>query len=395
MEYSVACCFLTHDHTDALKEILDKCLKTYADHNIDICIYDDSTNDDTSSLIAEYTEKGADNLFYVDAHDATGGNHKYLLVLQGYGLPKDYDYIWPCKDRVCFGEEFISRLRDAINEGHDVVQGAFEYARWDVGENLTQSVYTDPAEFYRLYDVMTTNWECLIRKKATMLDPIDWGKYTSEYKLGPMNEFNQTLSLFFRLAEMDSCSIRICRYTDERFISSKASSNWKSEIFELWVDKWIGANFSLPSIYDSYKMEAIKGQTNLTELFGSVERMISLHIDGVFTKEIFEKYKSIWGYMTEIPLSSLEMIANGEIEKVLQATVDDFEQAFADHDFKKAWWLIASNQYFEQIYDDRTYRILAGCFNMYRQDMMQNGSSNVFAGISSVRDLSDRYSHVQ
>ena len=48
-------------------------------------------------------------------------------------------------------------------------------------------------------------------------------QYSELYKVGDKNNFNQTVSFFARLAEMDTFSVKICRYTDERFISSKAS----------------------------------------------------------------------------------------------------------------------------------------------------------------------------
>ena len=395
MKYSVACCYLTHNHTDALSEILDRCLNVYSKYEIDICVYDDSDDDSTKDLINGYIDQGATNLYYIDAHAAKTGDDKYLLAIQGYGLPKTYDYIWPSKDRVCFDEPFISKLRSAIDEGHDAVVGSFEYARWDVGENLNVDVYTDPVEFYRLYNVVCTNWECLIRKRETMLDPIDWDRYTKAYNLSAENSFNQTLTLFGRLAEMNDCSIRICRYTNERFLSSKAVSAWGEVIFYLWIEKWVSANFSLPPIYDKYKAEAIKSQTNLSELFGSVEEMISLHKEGIYTKEVFSKYRSVWQFVSNIPLDRLEVIAEGRYQDAMDATINDFEQSFIDQDFKKAWWLISANKSLKDHYDERTYRILVGCFNQYRQDMMSSGVSNVFLGISSIQDLIERYHFVQ
>ena len=395
MKNSIACCYLTHNHVEAMSEVLDRCLTTYAAHGIDICIYDDSDDDSTKNMVSSIISNGASNIYYVDAHWALSGTHKHLRVLQGYGLPKDYDYIWPCKDRVCFGEPFLEDLCKAIDEGHDVIIGANEYARWDVGEKVLQNVYTNPVEFYRLYTVMSTNWESLIIKRSTMSDPIDWDAYRQIYNISENNSFCQTLSLFVRLSEMDVCSIRVCRYTDERFISDKATTSWRHQIFEVWIDRWVAANFSLPSIYDKYKSEAIKSETNISELFGSVEGMITLHNNEIYSVSVFEKYKNIWPFVTEIPLNHLEMIAHGDYQTVVIETIKSFEQSFVDNDFKKAWWLISANSFFRNYYDDRTFRILVGCFNQYRRDMMKNGSSAIFAGIRSLQDLMDRYSFVE
>ena len=158
MKYSVACCLLTHNHPDIVKEILDRCLDIYSDHGVDICIYDDSGDCSTKELIADYISDGALNLYYVDICNAINGDHKFYLLLQGYGLPKEYDYIWPCKDRICFGASYMDRLCASIDEGHDVVIGYNESTRWDVGVKVLQSVYTDPVEFYRLYAAASTDW---------------------------------------------------------------------------------------------------------------------------------------------------------------------------------------------------------------------------------------------
>jgi len=395
MKNSIACCYLTHNHVEAMSEVLDRCLTTYATHGIDICIYDDSDDDSTKNMVSSIISNGASNLYYIDAHAAISGDHKHLMILQGYGLPKDYDYIWPCKDRVCFDEPFIVELCKAIDKDHDVIIAANEYARWDVGENVFQDIYTDPVEFYRLYAVMSTNWESVIRKRSTMLKPVDWDRYKEKYNISENNNFNQTLSLFVRLSEMDNCSIRICRYSEERFISSKADSNWKDLTFQVWIDKWVPVNFSLPSIYDKYKSEAIKSETNIKELFGSVEGMITLHSNGIYSVSVFEKYKSIWPFVTNIPLNHLEMIAHGDYQNAVIETIKSFEQSFIDEDFKKAWWLISANTFFRNYYDDRTFRILVGCFNQYRREMMSSGTSTIFTNIHSFQDLMDKYSFVK
>ncbi|MCR5738617.1 MAG: hypothetical protein K6G43_02220, partial [Lachnospiraceae bacterium] len=76
-------------------------------------------------------------------------------------------------------------------------------------------------------------------------------------------------------------------------------------------------------------------------------------------------------------------------------TIKSFEQSFIDEDFKKAWWLISANTFFRNYYDDRTFRILVGCFNQYRREMMSSGTSTIFTNIHSFQDLMNRYSFVK
>ena len=388
MKYSIACCLLTHNHPEILKEILDRCLRVYSDHGIDICIYDDSEDDFTKNIIEQYISEGASNLYYIDIHNAVNGDHKYYLLMQGYGLPREYDYIWPCKDRVCFEGRYLDALCAAIDEGHDVVIGYNENSRWDVGVKLSREVYSEPAEFYRLYAMASTNWEALIRRRDTMLKPIDWKKYEEQFHIGAGCNFNQTITMFARLSEMDTCSLKVCRYAyEDRYISPNDHSSWVNKTFELWIDRWVKANFSLPSCYDKYKAEVIKSQTNLAELFGSVERFILLKEEGLFNREVFEKYQEIWKYVTEIPVSYLQLILEGDYTGAIKNTIDEFELCLKNHDFRRAWWVVTSNSWFKNVYDERTYTILVTYFNKFRNDMMQYGMSHVFNGVDSIDDL--------
>lgn len=392
MKYSVACCYMTHNHPDVVEEILSRSIKDYANHGIDICICDDSDNDKTMLLTQEFQNKGFDNLYYVDSHIAEDAIYKYLLIMDSTILPKDYDYIWLCKDRVCFTDSYLDILCTEIDEGHDVILGTNEAQRSDVGVCVMQKTFTNPVEFYRLYGAHSTNWETLILNNNTFLKTINWDAYYSKFNAKEKRNFIQPLLLFTRLSEMDHCSIYISRYgLNDRFISNKTGSSWGNVMFELWIDYWVAANFSLPSIYDKYKAEVIKSETNLSELFGSVERMIVFHKNNLYNREIFEKYRTMWSFVSDIPVDVLELIADGDYNKALIRTIEDFENSFATHDFKRAWWLIAGNTWFKEYYDTTTYGLLVMCFNKYRENMQHIGASAVFDGVSSIDELKKKY----
>lgn len=392
MKYGLACCYMTHNHPDVINEILSRSIRDYADHGIDICICDDSTDDQTAAIVKDYQSQGFDNLHYVDSHDALDGAHKYLLVTKKNLLPKEYDYIWITKDRVCFSDSYLDRLCQVVDEGYDVIIGTNDAQRSDVGVCVNKDHYTDPVDFYRLYGAHATNWEALILNKKTFLDPIDCNEYIEKYGFGKGCSFIQPLTLFARLAEMEHCSIRISRYEfNERFISDKAYSNWGNIMFKLWIDEWVAANYSLPSKYDKYKAAVIKSETNLAELFGSVERMIQFHMTNLYNREFFEKYRSMWPFVTDIPLDVLELIADGDYNNAISRTIFDFENSFATHDFKRAWWLIAGNTWFKEFYDETTYGVLVMCFNEYRKNMQHVGASAVFDGVDSIEGLKKKY----
>ncbi len=394
MKNSLAICYLTHDHPDIVKDILDRSLADCEAHGIDVYYYDDSNNDDTLKLIEQYREEGHDNLFRVDIHEAVNADHKMLLIMQGKGLLRDYDYIWPIKDRVCFTSAYLDKICEALDKDPDVIMGCNEGQRWDVSRVFNKEEYTDPVQFYRDYCFFATNWESTIRRRSTMLTPIDWERYTRDYSISPNNPFNQLVTTFVRFSELDGISARIVHYEpDERYIAPFGGSSWRNVMFELWIDKWTAANFSLPSIYDPYKLEVIKSETNLFEVMGSVEWMMKFHEDGFFTKEVVDKYRNVWPVITDIPVKWLELITESRYEDVIREVLNDFDKALAEHDYHHAHWLIASNTWFEQMYEKNVYSLLCKCFIKFREDMLTTGYSEVFDGIGSVEDIKIKFSN--
>ncbi len=378
MKSKVACCYFTHNHDEIIRSVIEHCYKVYAKHEIDICVYDDSDDEKTEKVIEEYRENGASNVYYVDAHLAEGANNKMFLLMNGYGLPGIYDYIWPVKDRLCFEDSYLDRLCEKIDEGHDVVLGMNEWQRWDISLPVKRDYYFDPVLFYRDYGFFITNWECTIRKIGTMLSPVDWTNYSEAYDI-QFNPFNQLISLFARAAEMDDFSAAICRYDqNERFFAPGGHSGWENEAFNLWIDKWVSANYMLPNVYDPYKTKVIKDETNLRDIFGSVANMINYREKNIYNRDIFIKYRNMWAMLTDVPLRDLELIADGSFEEVFVNTLGEMEKAMEDEDFAKARYLFVGNAWFKDLFDEDTYNDLFRRFNEYTYDILSKGESKAF-----------------
>ena len=392
----IACCYLTHNHPDTIKDILSRSLDDYMEHNIDICVFDDSTDDETLRIIESFWDKGANGLYYVDAHEAQSVYEKMIMILKGCGLPKDYKYIWPSKDRVCFSAQVLDRIIEAANAGYDVIQVADEFQRWDVKRPTSRDVYTDAGEFYRDYMVYFTNWEGTIRRYDTLLQSFDWDGYMLKYGVGYMNEFIHPMSLIAGLLDAESFTASIVRFEkSERYISDKSGSAWENQVFWLWIDAWLQSNYALPSSLDPYKFDAIRSQTGLPELFGSVGKMIMLSKKELYNEEIFAKYKNLWPFITDIPVEWLEQIALGKLNEVINETKCEFERALKKQDFLWALKLISSNSWFAEFYDAETYNILNICFYIFKQDMIRKGYSHMFDGVETVSGIIDRYEHLQ
>lgn len=389
---SVACCYLTHNHPKVLNQILEYICKPYGEKNIDIYICDSSPEDDSKIIVEKYQEElraeGKCNLYYVDVRFVKTGDEKYLHVIQGKIFEKHYDYIWPTKDRAFFVGESLDMIADAINEGHDVVFATNESERWELKAPKVKKVYDDPVEFFAHYGQLTTNWEAVIRKMDTMVYCVDWDRIIKQYNLNPDCQFNQSVSLFATLAEMDKVSIKVINHKiEDKKYSMLAGSNWTNVMYEVWIDSWIPAIFSLPSIYDPYKLSIIKAELGHKSLLGSSEYLVYYEQNNVLTRERFEGLKPQWSLITGYPLEYAEYIMNKDYNGLIVAGKRDFYGSIESGDYEKAFYTYTQNAWLKDVMDDEIYEYLNLVFGVYKIEINALGNSPTIEGAHSVDEL--------
>lgn len=390
MNNRVACCYLTHEHPDVMEEVLSNICKPYGEKGIDIYVYDSSASSDTKAIVDTYNSSGTCDLYYVPMQhlqNEKGGDAKYLEVLKGYGLKGGYDYIWPTKDRCWFEGETLDRICEAIDEDHDIVFALDERDRYELITKGLKEIYTDPVEFFGDYGALTTNWECLIRRTETMISPIDWDRYERENNVCKDNNFNQTVTTFLRLSEMTSCSIRVIESgLDDKRYSRMAEPMWKSSILEIWLDKWIPTIYSLPTVYDGYKLNVIRTQLGHISLFGSNDALIFLRNSGVMTDDRIKQLRSLWSMISRVPFKNLERIMAGDEEALFEEQYYSFIRSFEEKDYEKGYYLFIQNGWMSGRFSPEEYRIIALSYYILSRDM-RRGYSHLFDGVDSVNGL--------
>lgn len=391
-DVKIACCVFTHNHAETMKDILDRAFPVYCHFGIDIYIYDDSTDQLTEDIVLEYIERQSGHIFYIDAHMTSGAEEKTLYALKGYGFEKEYDYIWIAKDRVCFSENYLRRLLCVLERKADVIMGMDVNNRWSVDRQCNCLSYEDPVKFYRDFGFYTTNYEMLCVRVEPLVSGTDWDKYEKEYHVDSTNPFNRYVWLFERFTEIKDITIEICPYeSGDMYISPYSNSGWWSDLFPLWIDKWVSVNYTLPEIYAPYKMEVIKALTNRIDKFGSVEQMMNYHEQGIFTSGVFEKYKSMWQFITEIPIEWLRLIAEDDYETVFRLAIGDFEKSIRERNYSRAYWLLFSNQWFSKVYSEQKYYALLSALYCFYDQMINTGHSEAFEGLESIDDIVAKY----
>ena len=392
MNSTVACCYLTYNHPEVVEQILERICDTYREKGIDIYYYDSSTDEKTEEIIKKYQDKGYDNIYYVDVKFIKSGDEKYLYVIQGNGLKKHYDYIWPTKDRIFFRGKALDEICESMEQGNDVIFAVNEEDRWELVIPKVKDVYEDPAEFFSHYGQLCTNWEAFIRKTSTMVDGVDWDAYAAKYKVGPDNNFNQLITGFARLSELEKCSIRVVHHEPmDKLCSVLAKSMWRNSFMKVWVDTWIPAIFSLPDIYNPHKLNIIKSELGLFSLFGSTESLIQLREEGILDYERYSALSDMWEMITDYPKEFFELLMLKDDSKMLTLIRERFEKAFAEKDYPKAYLLHIGNEWLSMTMEKEDYEIMKICFTVYKNEINKYGKSLLFEGVTSVNELISKY----
>ena len=307
----LAVCVATFDHPRVVEHIICYCVRYLRDLGIDIYYYDSSSNDETKEIIRTINNKGFDNVFHIPVSPDLIFGQKVDLILSGYGLEKDYEYIWPIKDRLIHNEFAMQLVLERINKEPTpdilvVLMLGDYFGGYYIDIN-------SPVELYKLFGKQTTSIGTVIYNRNTMLDGYVYGESSNAPRY--RNDFWHYDFMYKKMAAMPSPVISIISKENACTAESNAApeSGWRKSIWQVWIEEWIQCNFELPDIYTPYKLHVIKDTTSIAEIMGSRETFIKLHEDGLLTKEIYEKYADMWDYVTTVPAEEIKKIAYGDL----------------------------------------------------------------------------------
>lgn len=300
---NVAMCIPTYKRASVVDEILEHAIDGYTKMGIDLYFYDGSPDDETKQVVEKYVEKGYTNIKYMKFPPEV---KRGALMLTGEGFEKQYDYIWPVKDRTWFGESTLIAIEKAMEEEFDVVfLGTFrDYSNLGLGTKT----YENMKEFYLNWGFLATSIDVTIYKRTSMLENITYDGYIKDYV---PSSFSHYKFLFTHLIQGKK-KVRVLS-EDEivGFSSQQVKSNWKKDVFSVWKDKWIEVNETLPEYYNEYKSQVIKQAGMLPWILGSVDALIGYKECGALVPEKLDGILKDWEKVSDIPKEKLVAIANG------------------------------------------------------------------------------------
>lgn len=302
---NVAMCIPTYNRAEVVEDTLSRGIEGYAKYGIDLYYYDGSDNDETRKVVEKYINMGYHNIKYMAFADDI---NRAAMIFSGKGLNKEYDYIWPVKDRVWFEEPTLRAVEKAMEQGYDVI---FLGVLWSYAHpGIGTKTYDKPEEFYLDWGYLVTSIDVNIFRRESMLDML-----TYEKLLNYNPAFTHFEIVFQQLAEGKKCVRALVGDDIVAYNSQLVHSGWKKNAFLTWEDRWVDVNEKLPKCYNEYKDEVIKHAGILPWIFGTVDSLIEFKNCGALVPEKLDSILKNWERVSDIPKEKVIAIANDTYDK--------------------------------------------------------------------------------
>lgn len=307
----IAVCIPTYNHSEIINDVLKDCVDDYEQYGIDIYYFDSSEDNKTFEIVKKYQDKGYNNLFYNKIPVSYLPHKKILSFFKGEGLQKEYDYIWPVKDRSFCPDSTLKKINDEIRKKRDVIfLGVINNG------HMINREYHDSKKFYKEWGWLSTSLDVVIYNKKTILNYLDNPQYEELCQQRYYGPWCSYVTLFHKLTELENANICVlCDSETQIYNSPLGKSTWEKNVFEIWKDDWIQANDNLPSCYDEYKDDVIKYTASLPWILGGIPRLMELHQKGILTEESYDTVIENWERVSDIPRETVKEIAYGIYDK--------------------------------------------------------------------------------
>lgn len=335
---------MTYRHPDTVRQVLPQWIALLKELDFDLYYLDSSPEPDTREIIEE-NEKRCDRLYYVRV--SPDYDRKGVLPYHKDFLPKQYKYFWPIKDRTIPTPELMMRIYMCLINGCDAVEISPKHPN-DVFRPLKyQNEYTDCAELYRNLAWSAIDIQASIYSYDTVFSHYDEDMILERY---PEPGFNHTMGFFHYLAEMDSCKVSFV-YAGTRscnFLSMSTPSGWRENNtgIQLFGYNWPKTNLALPEIYQPYRKEAVKAETSLPALFGSIDGMLSLNFSDKSNRKYVDQMLPDWDDYSDIPVEVARMIRDQDYNSVYAWFIDTLSGYLSADRIEDAAILCAGTQLF-------------------------------------------------
>ena len=336
----------TYKHPDTVYAILTQWMALLKELEFDL-YYLDSSPDTSTKEIVESFQKRCSRLYYIRISPECDSEKKTRLPFNKDFLPYKYKYFWPIKDRVVPTPGLMLKTYMCLINGCDAVEISPKHPNDCFAPLKYKSEYTDCVEFYKDLAWSAIDMQSTIYSYDTVLSHYDEKMIIERY---PEPGFNHTMAFFHYLAEMRSCRIYFIYAGTKNctFLSDNVISGWRMNNTGIYLFgySWPKTNKALPEVYKPYMKKAVKEETNLPALFGSIDGLLSLNFSDEVNSQYVKQMLTKWNNYSDIPISVARMIFEKDYNSVYLWFIDTLSGYLSEDKTEKAALLFAGTRMF-------------------------------------------------
>lgn len=301
----LAISFVTYNRPQHIQEYLEYIVKPTLEREIDIYIYDGSTNEATKKVVHNFIDKGYSHLKYFHYEE-----EQTIQRVNDAMLKPEAEYIWFCGDKFIVNPINYDVILDHIDRGYDIITL--------YNKSLDGIKYSNNCVEYLEYSLVPiTLFGATIIKKSNLKEEI------------PLQYYNN-YSGFARMRYCIDCITKknfkgvTLHFKDLNIISRyPTKSATESRMWEIWVIQWYKMINSLPKSYNNVKDELFNAMDKRMDFF-SLNQLLKQREENQFDLKMCRQNRKIVKKVICLPYFMVEAISSltpgmaGMIRKLLE-----------------------------------------------------------------------------
>lgn len=300
----LAICIPTYNRSAMLEETLERSLEKYAQRGWDLYIYDSSIDDSTKIIVEKYV-KEYPGLFYRYIDSSVHSNLKVYTILEHFGRSQEYEYIWVCTDSFTWSEKLLDTVKNNLDLNYDLLLVNYR----DV-ERIGTKVFCDYNELFVNCAWHMTYYGATIYNVKTMLQEVPWEYLKARYCIPERINFSHVAFCFEKICTLPQFTAKhLSFHSDNLYVSpiKRYTSSWRNDAIYIYCVCWPSTIMALPECYHNKNLAIRKHGINSKMFLES--NLILFREDGIYTYDVYKKYKEKWKDLTNLSNLKLKIIA--------------------------------------------------------------------------------------
>ena len=285
----------TYNRADFLNYSLELHIPLAKEYNIQISIFDNASTDHTEQIVSKWM-KEYPYLSYHKNETNIGPDANFERALK---YPST-EYVWLLGDTYQIPDKGINYLLTLIeNKRYDAI--VFNLA---IKINIPTKDYNNSNLLLNNLGALMTCLSCLVYNKE-LIDRANFSRYYNSHFIQVGVIFEDISNKKFLIHWAQPKSIKLLEH------QTLKKTNWShtSKAFEIGCEDWTNFVMSLPPSYKIHnKMKCIMDFGEISGLF-TLKNLILLRIANLLNFKIFNKYKELFRFVIDFPLSLIIILS--------------------------------------------------------------------------------------